>query len=149
MEPGGVGHGNSVSIGAAPRSGSSASNQQAKEHPGAGTQTLDGYYRHELPSRKSEAVEAQKFLRSMTTEKARKSLLQTKAAINTRFDMIHFMTQEMLNEDGPEHKALLEDMEKALNYNLDVTQQQYARARRCLMEERIKFWKKFKNTDED
>lgn len=58
------------------------------------------------------------------------------------------MTQEMLHKDGPEHKHLLEHMENSLNFNLDVTQHQYANARRGLMEERIKFWKKFKNTDQ-
>lgn len=83
----------------------------------------------------------------MTSEKARRSLAHTKTLINTKFDMIHLMTQEMLNKDGPEHKHLLDHMENALNYNLDVTDKQYANARRGLMEERIKFWKKFKNTD--
>lgn len=53
----------------------------------------------------------------------------------------------MLKEDGPDHKQLLDHMENSLNYNLDVTQQQYANARRDLMEERIKFWKKFKDDD--
>ena len=58
--------------------------------------------------------------------------------------MIHMMTQEMLYKDGPEHQKLLNDMENALVYNLDVTSKQYANARREIMEERIKFWKKFK-----
>ena len=50
----------------------------------------------------------------------------------------------MLNSDGPEHKNLLNNLENCLNFNLDVTNQQYQNARRGLMEERIKFWKKFK-----
>lgn len=83
----------------------------------------------------------------MTSAKAQRALTHTRTLINTKFDMIHLMTQEMLNKEGPAHKDLLEHMEGALNHNLHVTQQQYANARRGLMEERIKFWKKFKNTD--
>lgn len=79
----------------------------------------------------------------MTSEKARQALMHTKTLINAKFDRIHLMTEEMLNKDGPDHKHLLEHMENSLNFNLDVTQRQYANARRGLMEERIKFWKKF------
>ena len=111
------------------------------------TNKIDGYFQFELPQRKSEAIEAQKFMRGMTSEKAKKAMDNTKALINARFEMIHLQTQEMLQCDGPEHKMLLDHMENSLNYNLDVTQKQYANARRELMEERIKFWKKFKNNN--
>ena len=41
--------------------------------------------------------------------------------INAKFDLIHNMTEEMLNLDGPEHQMLVAQMEQALNYNLDIT----------------------------
>lgn len=126
------------------RTGSTASHQQSKK---AASSTVDAYLKYELPGRQSEAKEARKFLGQMTSKKAKEALSRTRKHINQQFDEIHWKTQEMLNVQGPEHKELLEHMEQALNYNLDVTQQQYANARRGLMEERIKFWKKFKNDE--
>ena len=126
--------GSAISANPATRAGSSASNYQALRSSAAAPSTVDGYYKYELPSRKAEAEEGRKYLRGMTSGKARAALMQTRALVNAEFDSIHLRTQEMLKKDGPEHRQLLEHMENSLNFNLDVTQHQYANAMRSLME---------------
>lgn len=74
--------GSTFSVNPEVRSGSSTSDYQALRNSAAVPSTVDGYHKYELPARKAEAEEAQKFLRSMTSAKAQTSLMHTKTLIN-------------------------------------------------------------------